>query len=96
MLALQADVREPKQLQDAVAITIEKFGRIDFVICGMFRHLCSNCARSDWSDQGLPEIFWHLLVLFRRTPLRLLLVLIWPVKILFVVRGGMLTCSLIH
>lgn len=33
-LAAQADVRNPKQLQDAVAKTIEKFGRIDFVICG--------------------------------------------------------------
>ncbi|KAF5371398.1 hypothetical protein D9615_009675 [Tricholomella constricta] len=30
----QADVREPKTLQDAVRKTIEKFGRIDFVICG--------------------------------------------------------------
>ena len=34
-LPLQADVRNPKQLQDAVAKTVEKFGRIDFVICGM-------------------------------------------------------------
>lgn len=33
-LALQADVRQPKALQDAVAKTIETFGRIDFVICG--------------------------------------------------------------
>ncbi|CDO70294.1 hypothetical protein BN946_scf184603.g5 [Trametes cinnabarina] len=33
-LAVQADVRNPKQLQEAVAKTIEKFGRIDFVICG--------------------------------------------------------------
>ncbi|KAI0935516.1 hypothetical protein AcV5_003927 [Taiwanofungus camphoratus] len=33
-LAAQADVRHPKQLQEAVANTIEKFGRIDFVICG--------------------------------------------------------------
>jgi len=33
-LAAPADVRHPKQLQDAVARTIEKFGRIDFVICG--------------------------------------------------------------
>ncbi|KAI0716134.1 NAD(P)-binding protein [Cerioporus squamosus] len=33
-LAAQADVRNPKQLQDAVAKTVEKFGRIDFVICG--------------------------------------------------------------
>jgi len=30
----QADVRRPEQLRAAVAITIEKFGRIDFVICG--------------------------------------------------------------
>ena len=30
----QADVRNPKALRDAVAKTIEKFGRIDFVICG--------------------------------------------------------------
>ncbi|EPS95702.1 NAD-binding protein [Fomitopsis schrenkii] len=33
-LAAQADVREPEQLKNAVAKTIEKFGRIDFVICG--------------------------------------------------------------
>ncbi|KAK0200099.1 hypothetical protein DFS33DRAFT_1367033 [Desarmillaria ectypa] len=30
----QADVRQPNALQDAVRKTIEKFGRIDFVICG--------------------------------------------------------------
>ena len=30
----QADVRQPKMLQDAVKKTIEAFGRIDFVICG--------------------------------------------------------------
>jgi peroxisomal 2,4-dienoyl-CoA reductase len=30
----QADVRQPHQLKEAVAKTIEKFGRIDFVICG--------------------------------------------------------------
>jgi 2,4-dienoyl-CoA reductase [(3E)-enoyl-CoA-producing], peroxisomal len=35
VVALQADVREPMQLQDAVAKTIETFGRIDFVICGI-------------------------------------------------------------
>ncbi|KAF8517430.1 NAD(P)-binding protein [Hysterangium stoloniferum] len=34
VLAVKADVREPKQLQDAVAKTIEQFGRIDYVICG--------------------------------------------------------------
>ncbi|KAI0791892.1 2,4-dienoyl-CoA reductase [Abortiporus biennis] len=33
-LPIQADVRKPEQLKDAVAKTIEKFGRIDFVICG--------------------------------------------------------------
>ncbi|PCH32975.1 NAD(P)-binding protein [Wolfiporia cocos MD-104 SS10] len=33
-LAVRGDVREPEQLKDAVAKTIEKFGRIDFVICG--------------------------------------------------------------
>ena len=36
-LPAQADVRNPKQIQDAVAKTIEKFGRIDFVICGTFQ-----------------------------------------------------------
>ncbi|KAJ3712794.1 hypothetical protein C8R42DRAFT_685625 [Lentinula raphanica] len=30
----QADVRQPKMLQDAVKKTIEQFGRIDYVICG--------------------------------------------------------------
>ncbi|KAJ3740303.1 hypothetical protein DFH05DRAFT_1405750 [Lentinula detonsa] len=30
----QADVRQPKMLQDAVNKTIERFGKIDFVICG--------------------------------------------------------------
>ncbi|KAF8884144.1 2,4-dienoyl-CoA reductase [Infundibulicybe gibba] len=30
----QADVRQPETLRVAVAKTIEKFGRIDFVICG--------------------------------------------------------------
>jgi len=34
VIALKADVRDAKQVQDAVAKTIEKFGRIDFVICG--------------------------------------------------------------
>ena len=31
---IQGDVRQPKTLKDAVAKTVEKFGRIDFVICG--------------------------------------------------------------
>ncbi|KAH7890348.1 hypothetical protein F5I97DRAFT_1834789 [Phlebopus sp. FC_14] len=30
----QADVRQPQQLKEAVANTVDKFGRIDFVICG--------------------------------------------------------------
>ncbi|KAK2462650.1 hypothetical protein APHAL10511_005383 [Amanita phalloides] len=33
-LAAQADVRDPQSLKDAVTMTIEAFGRIDFVICG--------------------------------------------------------------
>ena len=33
-IALQADVRDTTQLQAAVAKTVEKYGRIDFVICG--------------------------------------------------------------
>lgn len=33
-VAARADVRQPQQLKEAVAMTIERFGRIDFVICG--------------------------------------------------------------
>ncbi|WWC71965.1 uncharacterized protein I206_105924 [Kwoniella pini CBS 10737] len=33
-LPASADVRDPKQMEQAVKQTIEKFGRIDFVICG--------------------------------------------------------------
>lgn len=46
MLPAQADVREPTQIQGAVAKAIEKFGRIDFVICGMST-LISNDADND-------------------------------------------------
>jgi peroxisomal 2,4-dienoyl-CoA reductase len=35
-LPYQADVRQSKTLQEAVAKTIETFGRIDFVICGNY------------------------------------------------------------
>jgi peroxisomal 2,4-dienoyl-CoA reductase len=35
-LPIQADVRQPKQLQDAAAKTIAEFGRFDFVICGAY------------------------------------------------------------
>lgn len=47
VLPAQADVREPTQIQGAVAKAIEKFGRIDFVICGMnrltFNDTDNNC-----------------------------------------------------
>lgn len=33
-LPAQADVRKPDELKEAVKKTIERFGRIDFVICG--------------------------------------------------------------
>ncbi|KAJ3482977.1 hypothetical protein NLJ89_g12104 [Agrocybe chaxingu] len=33
-LPVQVDVREPATLKEAVAKTIAKFGRIDYVICG--------------------------------------------------------------
>jgi len=33
-IPVQADVRQPKQVQDAVAETVKQFGQIDFVICG--------------------------------------------------------------
>lgn len=33
-LPAQADVRKPEQLRAAVEVTLAKFGRIDFVICG--------------------------------------------------------------
>jgi 2,4-dienoyl-CoA reductase [(3E)-enoyl-CoA-producing], peroxisomal len=33
-LPVAADVRKPETLVEAVKQTIEKFGRIDFVICG--------------------------------------------------------------
>ena len=33
-IAAPADVRQPATLKEAVAKTIAKFGRIDYVICG--------------------------------------------------------------
>ena len=33
-LATPADVRDPKAVQAAVKATVDKFGRIDFVVCG--------------------------------------------------------------
>lgn len=34
-LPLAADVREPAQLESAVKMTIDRYGKIDFVVCGM-------------------------------------------------------------
>lgn len=36
-IAVQTDVRDTAQLATAVKETISKFGRIDFVICGMYQ-----------------------------------------------------------
>ena len=41
-LPLQADVRHPAMLREAVDRTISEFGRIDFVICGQFSRCISN------------------------------------------------------
>jgi len=43
-MAAQADVRQPQQLKDAVAKVIEKFGRIDFVICGAAGNFLASIA----------------------------------------------------
>jgi peroxisomal 2,4-dienoyl-CoA reductase len=45
VIPAQGDVRHPKTLADAVAKTIEAFGRIDFVICGpsVFLSVPSAC-----------------------------------------------------
>ncbi|KAH9911569.1 NAD(P)-binding protein [Epithele typhae] len=53
-LATQADVRQPKQLQDAVAKTIEKFGRIDFVICGAAGNFLAPISRL--SENGFKTV----------------------------------------
>lgn len=45
-IAAQADVRDPKQLHEAVSKAIKEYGKIDFVICGKliylidFQHSC--------------------------------------------------------
>jgi NAD(P)-dependent dehydrogenase (short-subunit alcohol dehydrogenase family) len=39
-LPVKADVRDPRQIQAAVQQTIEKYGRIDFVINGIY----NNCS----------------------------------------------------
>jgi len=38
-IATPADVRQPAALKEAVAKTIAKFGRIDYVICGWYQHV---------------------------------------------------------
>lgn len=55
-LPVQADVRQPKTLEDAVRKTIEKFGRIDFVICGT--HLITGLFRDFTYSQVRPATFW--------------------------------------
>ena len=35
-IGVAGDVRDPKALKEAVRQAIEKFGRLDFVICGSF------------------------------------------------------------
>lgn len=59
-IPLQADVRNPKQLQDAVAKTVEKYGRIDFVICGPYsvppaaaRFVLSKTSRTNCPSAAL-------------------------------------------
>jgi len=46
----QADVRKPDELKEAVRKTIEKFGKIDFVICGEFKPLVLTvqCTNLTW------------------------------------------------
>ena len=48
----QADVRKPDELKEAVRKTIEKFGRIDFVICGEFKSSCPSLSRQPGVDLG--------------------------------------------
>ena len=64
-LPVQGDVRQPKAIQDAVANTIEKFGKIDFVICGTFVH---------WSVRTSRIHLW------RRSCRKLLGSYFWPVR----------------
>ncbi len=40
-LAAPADVRDPEQMQKAVQMAQKEFGKIDFVICGVYR--TSSC-----------------------------------------------------
>lgn len=50
----QVDVREPKTLAAAVAKTIEKFGRIDYVICGAAGNFLSPI--SNLSENGFRTV----------------------------------------
>jgi NAD(P)-dependent dehydrogenase (short-subunit alcohol dehydrogenase family) len=43
-IAAQADVRQPEKLKEAVERTIQRFGRIDFVICGKSAFLLIPCT----------------------------------------------------
>jgi len=44
-IGVSADVRDPKALKEAVRQGIEKFGRIDYVICGSLLRCSSKYRR---------------------------------------------------
>ena len=52
----QADVRRPDALKEAVRKTVEKFGRIDFVICGESKPTCPPLSGRRRADQSLDTI----------------------------------------
>jgi NAD(P)-dependent dehydrogenase (short-subunit alcohol dehydrogenase family) len=57
-IAAPADVRKPEQLKAAVAKAIENFGRLDFVICGVFLKL----SYAVWELRFLRRCCWQLFV----------------------------------
>jgi NAD(P)-dependent dehydrogenase (short-subunit alcohol dehydrogenase family) len=57
-LAVSADVRDPKQVQAAVKQTIERYGRIDFVINGNCpKHTIYSFSPMTTGFQARQEIF---------------------------------------
>lgn len=56
-IAIQADVRQPKAVQEAVAKTIAKYGKIDFVICGTSpRNLAYAHARVEHTAESQHQV----------------------------------------
>ncbi|SOV05038.1 related to SPS19 - peroxisomal 2,4-dienoyl-CoA reductase [Ustilago sp. UG-2017a] len=53
-LACPADVREPEQLKEAVRKTVEKFGRIDFVIAGSAANWLAGIEQN--SEKGFKTV----------------------------------------